>query len=179
MDSRLSNWQAATGEPLIKDEIMSTITWTRNDGTSLRLTVKEDTERGRTSILTGQDSYGSLQALASAFPELIEAQHRDTYCELCMQFHGGRRYQRIDDPDVFRAAYRALLEHGETANDWLPTAADFGPFDVTEIAAPRIAGKTLTFYVRDIRFGVPYRVEAPWPAEAGGPVRFLLLPLME
>jgi hypothetical protein len=158
---------------------MSTITWTRNDGTSLRLTVDEDAERGRRSVLTGQGSYGSLHALASAFPELTEAQHRDTYCELCMQFHGGRRYLRIDDPDAFRTAYRALLEHGETAQDGLPTAADFGPFDVTEIAAPRIAGKTLTFYVRDIRFGVPYRVEAPWPAEAGSTVRFSLLPLAE
>ena len=80
---------------------MSAITWVRHDGTSLQLTVEENDEQGRSSILAGKDSYGSLHALASAFPELTEAQHRDTYCELCMQFHGGRRYQRIDDPDLF------------------------------------------------------------------------------
>lgn len=44
---------------------------------------------------------------------------------------------------------------------------------------PRLDRKTLVFYVKDIRFGVPYRVEAPWPAGAGGAVRLSLLPLQE
>jgi hypothetical protein len=35
------------------------------------------------------------------------------------------------------------------------------------------------FYAEDMLYGVPYRVEAPWPHRKGEPVKFLLLPLQE
>lgn len=180
MEYQYPDRNAASDGPLSdKEKSMSIILWNRNNGSTLRLRVQEDTALGQTFIFEGQDRYDSLHALAAAFPELVDEPHRETYCELCTQFHGGQRYRRIDDPDAFRTLYRELLAHGETHSGELPTVADFGPFDVTEIAAPRINNGMLVFYVKDVRFGIPYRVEAPWPAEVGAAVRFALLPLVE
>ncbi|WP_151635915.1 hypothetical protein [Noviherbaspirillum aerium] len=158
---------------------MSIFIWSRNDNAGVQVTVEADARKGRTVMRVGPDTYTSLDALAAAFPELRDEQLRDTYCELCTQFHGEGRYQRIENPDAFRETYRALLAHRETGDGSPPAAADLAPFDLTEIAAPRISGDTLVFYVKDIRFGRPYRVEAPWSGKASAPVSFSLLPLSE
>lgn len=151
--------------------------WSRNDNAGVQVTVEEDARKGRTVMRVGPDTYTSLHALAAAFPELRDEQLRDTYCELCTQFHGHGRYQRIENPEAFRDSYRAMPAHGETGGGSLAAAAGCGPFDVTEIAAPKISGDKLVFYVKDIRFGIPYRVEAPWSGKASAPVSFSLLPL--
>lgn len=57
------------------------------------------------------------------------------------------------------------------------TPADFGPFDLNEIAPPRIEQGKLIFYAEQVRHCIPYRVEAPWPASHEGEVNFTLLPL--
>lgn len=57
------------------------------------------------------------------------------------------------------------------------TPADFGPFDLSEIAPPRIEKGKLIFYAEQVRHCIPYRVEAPWPVSYEGEVNFMLLPL--
>jgi len=58
------------------------------------------------------------------------------------------------------------------------TPADFDPFDLSEIATPRIEQDKLIFYAEQVRHCIPYRVEVPWPAAQKGEVNFTLLPLL-
>jgi hypothetical protein len=87
------------------------------------------------------------------------------------------RSLRFQHADEYRSRYAALLRHGTENPGDMPSTADFGSFDLSGVGKPRMLQKTLVFYAEDSLYSVPYRVEVPWPPDAGEPVRFLLLPL--
>jgi hypothetical protein len=99
--------------------------------------------------------------------------------------------EQAEHPDVPPPLDPAFLEN--TDNETLPqtanasflqpvlddtTPADFDPFDLSEIAPPRIEQDKLIFYAEQVRHCIPYRVEVPWPTAQEGEVNFMLLPLL-
>lgn len=151
----------------------------RSDGAMILLEMRmEDNGQRPVVIATGQ-RYSSMAELSTAYPELCAAEQLPLYCRICLHFVRGFGFTLIDEPDEFRHRYAALVRHGKAASGDRPSTADFGPFDTSEVGYLQLAKDKLVFYVEDKLYGVPYRVEAPWPAHAQGMVKFLLLPQKE
>jgi hypothetical protein len=158
---------------------MGKINLKKSDGKTIVLQpwVNEDTRRP--FVIAAEQNYDTLADLVTAQPELGTADQLPLYCEICLHFYPGPGCMPIDDPDEFRGRYQALVRHGTEHPGDMPSTADFGPFDVSGISKPQLVKDTLVFYAEDMLYGVPYRVEAPWPHRKGEPVKFLLLPLQE
>jgi hypothetical protein len=146
----------------------------RSNGETVRLELQTGDDNTRPFVTAAGRRYDMMAALVVDCPELTAPERWPLYCALSMHLSRGPGYMLIADPDQFRARYQALVSHG--SGD-APSAADFGPFNPTELASPAVTADTLVFYAEDSLYNVPYRVEVPWPADAKRPVRFLLLPL--
>lgn len=158
---------------------MTTAYLKQSDGTLILLEMRMEDDGGRPFVLAAGQRHGSIAELAAVHPALGTAEQLPLSCEICLHFTSRFGFTLIDDPDEFRRRYAALVRHSRAASSDRPSTADFGPFDVTEIGHPQLVKDTLVFYVEDKLYGVPYRVEAPWPLHAQGVVKFLLLPLEE
>jgi hypothetical protein len=146
----------------------------RSNGETVLLEMRMADENARPFVTVAGRRYDTMAALVGDCPELTAQERLPLYCALSMHLSRGPGYMLIADPDAFRTRYQALVSRG--SGD-VPTAADFGPFNLTELASPAVTADTLVFYAEDSLYNVPYRVEVPWPADAKRPVRFLLLPL--
>lgn len=151
----------------------------QNNGVMTFLEMRmEDSGQCPFVIASGQ-RYNSMAELTTAHPELGASEQLPLYCRICLHFVRGFGFTIIDAPEEFRNRYAALVRHGKASSGDRLTAADFGPFDTSEIGHPKLTEDKLVFYVEDNLYGVPHRVEAPWPDHAQGVVKFLLLPLQE
>lgn len=151
----------------------------KNTGEMALLEMHLNADSQRPFIKAAGRNYETLADLVAAYPELGAANQLPLYCELCTHLHGGAGYILITAPDKFRDRYQALIQHASMTDSDIPSVADFGPFDVAGISAPYLEKDIVVFYAEDSLYGVPYRVEASWPANAKIPVKFLLLPLQE
>ena len=148
----------------------------RSNGETVLLEMQTGDDNTRPFVTAAGRQYNTMASLVTDYPELGTQERLPLYCALAMHLSRGPGYMLIADPDAFRARYQALVSRG-SGN--VPTAADFGPFNLTELASPAVTADTLVFYAEDSLYNVPYRVEVPWPADGNRPVRFLLLPLHE
>lgn len=151
----------------------------QSDGTMILLEMRMDDNGQRPFVIAGEQRYSSMSELTTAHSELCTSEQLPLYCRICLHFVRGFGFTLIDAPEEFRSRYAALVRHGKAASGDRPTTADFGPFDTSEIDHPKLTEDTLVFYVEDNLYGIPYRVEAPWPDHAQGVVKFLLLPQQE
>lgn len=158
---------------------MARIHLKKREGKSVLLETAVDSQTGRPFVIEGDRHYDKLTDLLAAHPELCAADQLTRYCELCLHFYPGPGCLLIEDADEFRDRYEALLGHGADSANNMPSAADFGPFDVGGIGEPQVIDGALVFYAESILYSVPYRVEAPWHHREGEQVKFLLLPLRE
>ena len=158
---------------------MSILNLDKSDETSVTLELRVSGDDARQYVIADGSQFDSLAELVATHPELGAPEQVALYCELCLHFFPGPGCLLIEEPDEFRARYQALLRHADENIGDQPSAADFGPYDVSEIAAPQVIKNQFVFYAEGSLYNVPYRVEAPWPAGAQGPVSFLLLPLQE
>jgi hypothetical protein len=149
------------------------------DGTSVVLQTRLDERTERPVVSAGEQSYTTLADLLAAHPEIAAADQLPLYCELCLHFYPGPGCMLIEDPEEFRSRYQALVRYGTENPGDMPSTADFGPFDVSEISHPKLVQDLLVFYAEDMLYSLPYRVEVTWPYRNEEPVKFLLLPLQE
>jgi hypothetical protein len=154
---------------------MKTLTLIQDDGAALALELRAAGEQP--AVAAEGREFGTLAALAQAYPALCSPGREALCAELCLHFQPEPACRPIVDAEAYRERYRALLQY-EAAGE-APALADFGEFDLSEIGPPQVRGERFVFYAEELRFGLPYRVEAPWPAGAAGAVDFLLLSLAE
>jgi hypothetical protein len=148
----------------------------RSDGQTVSLEMRADGDNRRPFVAVAGRRHATMASLVADCPELGAHAQLPLYCALSVHLSRGPGYLLIADPDEFRSRYQALIAHRSADS---PGPADFGPFDLAEIALPAVSADTLVFYAEDALYSVPYRVEVPWPANANRLVRFLLLPIQQ
>lgn len=114
---------------------------------------------------------GDQTAMLDRYPALLDAAHVLELARLVNHFAREFRYDVIDDPAAFEAAYRAQIAAEDPKATWQqgnPRLRDFGMPDFAAIRPPRFEGGRLVFYARSRQYGVPYRVEVPIDGTAVG-----------
>lgn len=108
--------------------------------------------------------YQELPLLLKACPALLSQDHLLIYCQVANFLFAGVLYDVIDNPTSFKARYHATPPLNEMVEDSTILARPLlGPFNISEIALPRVSGATVTYYVEDTYNNVPYRVRCPYP----------------
>jgi len=104
--------------------------------------------------------YSDLAALFAACPALTEPEHAQAAAEAVNHMSYGSGFSVILDPGAFAASYMAAYDAEDNGewNQFEPRLSDFGRPNLSDVAAPKTAGDTLTFFARDRSLGLAYRV---------------------
>lgn len=144
---------------------------------SMRLLHTQDA--GRRVVKSGDRTAATVPELVAAVPALAQPEHLAAYCDAVNYLARGRDYRPIHDPEAYRRRYeqRYGAEDPQAPfQEGVPRLRDFGHAQTAEVQAPRVSGATVTFYAEDGFLGIPYRVTAPAPGHAGGPVQYEPVP---
>jgi hypothetical protein len=134
------------------------------------------------TIQCGDKQVATFGELLKAAPHLKKKEQLNQLCQALNHLWRGNEYALIDDPDAYRDRYQQRLAAEDPHATWRPDAVrlrDFGVCDLSELAAPRVKGKQLIFYVEDDYLGVPYRVTAPTPTQPKGDPTYEPLPVVD
>ena len=124
---------------------------------------------------------GGPAELLAAAPALATPAGLDRYCDAINYFSRDGDYHVIHDPAAFVEKYQARLRAEDPDAPFVEGAArasDFGVFDTSEIAPPKVVGSTVVFYAEQDFLGLPYRVTGPLPAAPGGDLQYEPLPTL-
>lgn len=96
------------------------------------------------------------------YPGMLSGELTLELAQTVNHFARGFQYEVIDDPAAFADAYRRQIGEEDPEapfQEGNPRLRDFGIPDFDAIDVPKLEGGQLTFYARNRRLGVPYRVE--------------------
>lgn len=105
---------------------------------------------------------GGTDEVFAAYPGLITGAHTTELAKLVNHFAREFKYQVIEDPAAFEAAYMAQVAQEDPDATWQQGAnrlRDYGKPDFSQITPPTLQGAQLVFFARSVQMGVPYRVE--------------------
>lgn len=136
-------------------------------------------ERDRPVLAVADAEYNNMGDLVRDYPDLVSLDHLAQYCEAWLGLNHGSGYRLIQDPTEFKSRYHMVKQRGYTGVRGRTSVPSVGPYDLTEISEPQLYDDVLRCYVEDRVYGVPYRVELPWPMNAEALVQFVLLPLLD
>lgn len=103
------------------------------------------------------------QTLVELAPGVLDPQWVRLLAQAVNHLAHGYQYEVILEPGDFEAQYREAYAAEDPDEDVAPGMArlhNYGMPDFSEIRSPAMQGKTLVFFARHTRLGVPYRVEA-------------------
>jgi hypothetical protein len=136
-----------------------------------------DSSGHRLVLMVDNVAYDNLAEVADTHPQLGMEQCMALYCEAWVRQHHGGSFCVIRHADDFKRRYRVRTQRGRNTVSASQSAEDFGVYDVTEISEPKLHDDVLRCYVEDRQYGVPYRVDLPWPVRTDAVVEFVLLPM--
>jgi hypothetical protein len=117
---------------------------------------------GKPIVRIGEAEYDDLAALIAAVPVLAAPEALPLQVRVANHMAAGFRFEPIDDPAAFRAAYMAEYEAEDPEEEPVPgnpRLHNYGLPDFAEITPPGTQGDRIVFYARNTFLGIPYRAE--------------------
>lgn len=135
-------------------------------------------DKEKRSVRWGEKEYPTLAALLKACNGL--QQQGLALAKVANYFFQGMSFVVIEDPQRFCRDYeeRVLWEKAHPEQAPWAQLCEFGDFDLSAMALPKIEGDMLTFYAFHRQSAVPYIVQCPYPSllQEDPVYHYLLLP---
>lgn len=115
-------------------------------------------ENGTPYVEHRKKTYGSLQTLTTALPELLAPDHVEEFARIANFLSSGMEYVVIEDIPAFQRNYRRRIwQEKSSMSHTLPRLSDFGVFNLNGLRDPDVIDGTVVFYVEQNGTGVPYK----------------------